>query len=78
MITLQFSKPKSVSNRPAISRVLVRASVCGRFCERLLAGPPEALLELGLPQEDLDVMAGIKAGSLAEFAAQLKLKLALN
>ena len=76
MRTIQFSFRKPIPNRPAISQVLVKASASGCFCERLLTSPLEALLELGLPQEDLDVMAGIKAGTLADFAAQLKLKLA--
>ena len=69
---------RSVPNRPAISNVLIKASANVAFRSRLLASPPEAVAELNLPPEDAQILAGVQAPTLKEFARQVKIRLLLN
>jgi hypothetical protein len=65
----------SVPHRPAISNVLIKASANVAFRDRLLNNPKEALAEMNLPPEDMEILSGVRAGSLKEYARQVKRKL---
>ena len=69
---------RSVPNRPAISNVLIKASANVAFRSRLLASPPEALAEMNLSPEDVQILADVQAPTLQEFARQVKVRLMLN
>jgi hypothetical protein len=66
---------KAVPNRPAISNVLIKASANLAFRTRLLTSPREALAEMNLPPEDIEVLAGVQAPTLSEYARLLKMRL---
>lgn len=66
---------KSVPNRPAISNVLIKASANMAFRNRLLASPQDALTEMNLPPEDVEVLANVRAANLKEYAVQVKQRL---
>jgi hypothetical protein len=64
-----------VPNRPAISDVLIKASANAAFRVKLLTDPKDALAEMNLPREDAEILAGVQASSLKEYARQVKTKL---
>jgi hypothetical protein len=64
-----------VPNRPAISDVLIKASANVAFRVKLLTDPKDALAEMNLPREDAEILAGVQASSLKEYARQVKTKL---
>lgn len=66
---------KPVPNRPAISNVLVKASANIAFRAKLLTSPEMALAELDLPPEDAEILSGVQAPTLPEYARQVKLRL---
>ena len=66
---------KSIPNRPAISNVLIKASANISFRAKLLSSPQDALAELNVPPEDVEILANIQALTLPEYARQVKLKL---
>lgn len=66
---------KSVPNRPAISNVLIKASANGAFRARLLTNPKDTLAEMNLPPEDVEVLSGVQAPTLKEYARQVKMRL---
>ena len=63
---------KPVPNRPAISNVLIKASANIVFRARLLTNPKDALAELNLSPEDIELLADVKARTLPEYARQVK------
>jgi hypothetical protein len=65
---------RSVPNRPAISNVLIKASANVVFRTRLLSDPQDAVAEMDLPPEDLEVLAGVHAPTLKEYARQVKMR----
>lgn len=65
----------SVTHRPAISNVLIKASANIVFRTRLLNNPDEALNGMNLPPEDVAILADIQAPTLQEYACQLKTRL---
>ena len=67
---------ESVPNRPAISNVLIKASANVAFRNRLLTNPGEALAEMNLPPEDMEILSDVRAGTLKEYARQVKTRLA--
>lgn len=64
-----------IPNRPAISNVLVKASANIAFRAKLLTSPEVALAELDLPPEDAEILSGVRALTLPEYARQVKLRL---
>ena len=62
-------------NRPAISNVLVKASANVAFRTKLLTSPDEALAEMNLPLEDAEILRGLQAQTLKEYAYQVKERL---
>lgn len=66
---------KSVPNRPAISDVLIKASANVAFRSKLLTSSRDALAEMGLPPEDMEVLAGLEACTLSDYARQVKMRL---
>jgi len=66
---------KSIPNRPAITNVLIKASANVAFRTRLLTDPKDALAEMNLPPEDVELLVGVQAPSLPEYARQVKVKL---
>jgi hypothetical protein len=66
---------RSVPNRPAISNVLIKASANVAFRARLLTNPIDALAEMNLPPEDVEVLTDVQAPTLKEYARQVKMKL---
>lgn len=66
---------RSVPNRPAISNVLIKASADAAFRTRLLANPQDALADMDLPPEDVELLSAVRARTLQEYARQLKLRL---
>ena len=69
---------KTVPNRPAISNVLIKAAANGDFRARLLTNSREALAGMNLPPEDIELLSGVQAPSLKEYARQLKIRLMLS
>lgn len=69
---------KTVPNRPAISNVLIKASANVVFRNRLLASPQDALLDMNVPPEDVEILAGVQATNLKEYAFQIKQRLLLR
>jgi hypothetical protein len=69
------AKSKSVPDRPAISDVLIKASANVAFRAKLLANPKDALAGFNLPAEDAEILAGVQALTLPEYARQIKSKL---
>ncbi len=76
--TLALSQtPTQAADRKEFCRIISAAVVNARFCEQLLADPLKAV-SAGYSGEKFDLrkdqaarLAGIRAASLAEFAAQL-------
>jgi hypothetical protein len=68
----------SIPNRPAISNVLLKASANVTFRVRLLTNPEDALAEMNLPPEDVELLAGVTTPTLQEFARQVKTRLMVN
>ncbi|MBN1218962.1 MAG: hypothetical protein JXM69_08540 [Anaerolineae bacterium] len=66
---------KTVPNRPAISNVLIKASANVAFRARLLTSPKEALAGMNLPAEDVEILVGVQAPTLKEYALQVKTRL---
>ncbi len=66
---------KSVPNRPAISNLLIKASANVAFRTRLLTNPADALAEMDLPPEDVEILADVRAPTLKEYARQVKQRL---
>jgi hypothetical protein len=66
---------KSVPNRPAISNVLIKAGANVAFRARLLEDPQDALAEMNLSPEDTEVLVGVQAPTLKEYARQVKMRL---
>lgn len=66
---------KPVPNRPAISNVLIKASANITFRAKLLTAPKDALAELNLPPEDAEILTGVHAMTLREYARQVKVRL---
>jgi len=69
---------RSVPNRPAISNVLIKASANVSFRSRLLSSPNEALADMNLSPEDVEILQNVQAPTLKEFAQQVKSRLLLN
>ena len=69
---------KSVPYRPAISDVLIKASANSVFRRMLLSSPHNALAEMNLPPEDIQILVSVKASTLKEYALQLKTQLIAN
>jgi hypothetical protein len=69
---------RTVQNRPAISNLLVKASANSAFRNRLLSCPQDALVEMNLPPEDVELLAGLRANSLRDYACQVKQRLLLR
>jgi hypothetical protein len=65
----------SIPNRPAITNVLIKASANSVFRTKLLTNPQAALAEMNLSPEDIEVLAGVEAQNLPEYAQQVKIKL---
>ena len=63
-----------VPYRPAISDLLVRASASTSFRSRLLAGTQD-LTSMGLCPEELEVLNGIQATTLGDYAGQVRERL---
>jgi hypothetical protein len=74
---MKFTKSNAIPYRPAISTVLVKASASSVFRDRLLTSPMDALGEMNLPPEDVAILADIRAHTLADYAHQLKMRLAM-
>jgi hypothetical protein len=68
----------AIPNRPAISNVLLKASANAAFRMRLLTDPQQALAEMNVPPEDIEVLAGVTTPSLREYARQVKLRLMIG
>lgn len=66
---------QSIPNRPAISNVLIKASANVAFRAKLLTTPKDALAELNLPPEDVEILVGVHAPTLPEYARQVKVRL---
>jgi phospholipase C len=64
-----------VPNRPAISNVLIKASANGAFRAMLLASPTDALADMGLSPDDVEILADVRASSLPDFAREVKMRL---
>lgn len=64
-----------VPNRPAISNVLIKASANGAFRAMLLASPTDALADMGLSPDDVEILADVRASNLPDFARQVKMRL---
>jgi hypothetical protein len=64
-----------IPNRPAISNILIKASANGAFRAMLLASPMEALADMGLSADDVEVLADVRASTLPDFARQVKVRL---
>jgi hypothetical protein len=64
-----------VPNRPAISNVLIKASANGAFRAMLLASPTDALADMGLSPDDVEILANVRASSLPDFAREVKMRL---
>jgi hypothetical protein len=69
---------KPIPNRPAISNVLIKASANIAFRARLLTAPKDAVAELNLPPEDAEILAGVQAPTLPEYARQIKVRLMVH
>ena len=70
---IAFIKP--VPNRPAITDVLIKAIANPKFRAKLLASSKEALEDLNLSPDDVDILLQIQGKTLQEYAHQLKIKL---
>ena len=68
----------SVPHRPAISNVLLKASANVAFRIRLLTNPQDALAEMDLPPEDIEVLSGVATPTLKEFARQVEMRLMVD
>jgi hypothetical protein len=66
---------KPIPNRPAISDVLIKASANIKFRAKLLTSPQETIAELNLSPEDAEILAGVRALTLPEYARQVKVRL---
>jgi hypothetical protein len=75
LMTINVMTMKSVPNRPAISNVLIKASANVAFQTRLLTSPKDALAEMNLPPEDVEILARVQAPTLSEYARQVKVQL---
>lgn len=64
-----------IPNRPAISNVLIKASANVAFRAKLLTNPQDVVAELNLPPEDAEILAGVQALTLPEYARQVKVRL---
>ena len=71
----EFTTKRSVPNRPAISNVLIKASANVAFRAKLLKNPQDTLAEMELPPEDVEVLNGVQASTLKEYARQIKMRL---
>jgi hypothetical protein len=74
-MTANIMTIKSVPNRPAISNVLIKASANMAFQARLLTSPKDALAEMNLPPEDVEILVRVQAPTLSEYARQVKMHL---
>ncbi len=72
---MESATVKTVPNRPAISDVLIRASANVAFRARLLTNPKDALAEMNLPPEDVEILTDVQAPTLKEYARQVKMRL---
>lgn len=72
---MRKSVRRSVPNRPTISNILIKPSAKGVFRSNLLSNPTQALSEMNLSPEDAEILAGIKAPTLPEYACQMKMQL---
>ncbi len=66
---------KPVPNRPAISDVLIKASANVAFRAKLLTNPHDAVAEFDLLPEDAEILTGVQALTLPEYARQVKVRL---
>lgn len=64
-----------IPNRPAISNVLIKASANVAFRAKLLTNPHDAVAEFNLPPEDAEILTGVQALTLPEYARQVKVRL---
>jgi hypothetical protein len=64
-----------VPHRPAISNVLIKASANTAFRNRLLTNPRDALADMNLPPEDVEILSEVQAPTLKEYAYQVKMRL---
>ena len=66
---------QSIPNRPAISNILIKASANVAFRTILLTSPADALADMDLSPDDVEILAQVRASNLPEFARQLKTRL---
>ena len=66
---------QAVPNRPAISDVLIKASANVAFRAVLLTSPTDALADMDLPPDDVEILADVRASTLPDFARQVKTRL---
>ena len=66
---------KIIPNRPAISNVLIKASANIAFRTKLLDNPQNALADMRLSPEDIEILADVQASTLKEYAVQVKTRL---
>lgn len=69
-MTMQF-----IPNRPAISNVLIKASANVTFRAMLLTSPQDALADMDLSPDDVEILTDVQATSLPEYARQVKTRL---
>jgi hypothetical protein len=55
--------------------VLIKASANVAFRAKLLTSSRDALAQMNLPPEDLEILADLKASTLSEYATQVKMRL---
>lgn len=64
-----------VPNRPGISDVLIKASANVAFRAKLLTNPQAAVAEFDLLPEDAEILTGVHALTLPDYARQVKVRL---
>ena len=69
---------KPVPNRPAISNILIKASANAAFRTQLLTDPKATVAKLNLSPEDAEILVGVQAPTLPEYARQVKVKLMIH
>jgi hypothetical protein len=66
---------RHIPYRPAISDVLIKASANSAFRAKLLNSPQEIVAAMNMAVEDAEILSGIQASSLKDYAGQVKIKL---
>ncbi len=76
--TTKFFARKSMPDHPAITNVLIKASANVAFRTKLLTSPEEALAEMNLPCEDVEILKSVQAPTLKEYVHEVKQRLLFN